>query len=149
MAHSFHPHPVMAAAKIILYVLFLTVLLVLGRNMFQDLLIQFLAIIWLGGAFFVGLGFIMAKFQVITLDENTISYSTGILATKRVTLPYARITETSYAQGILERILGVGTVSIDTAGGSDVAIRVGNVRYSDIKKLLQEIGEKTGKDSGT
>ncbi len=148
MAHSFHPTPAIAAVKLLIYVLLVTALLVLARDMLRGLFIQFLAVAWLGGFFFVVLAFLTAKLQTITLDENTITYTSGLLATRRIVLPHAKVTETSYVQGPLERILGVGTVTIDTAGGSDLAIRVGNVRYDDIKKLLQEINEKTGKGAG-
>lgn len=148
MEHSFHPHPVIAAVKIFLYLLALTALLFMGRDFLGDLFLQLLAVGWLAGIASVFLAFLMAKFQTMTLGANTITYSHGIIATKRVILPYARITETSYTQGPLERILGVGTITIDTAGGSEIAIHVGNVRYSDIRALLQEIGEKTGKGGG-
>ncbi len=148
MARSFHPSPVVAGVKILIYVLLVTALLVLAQDLLRGMFIQFLAAAWLGGVFFVALAFLTAKLQTITMEENTIAYTSGLLATRRIVLPYAKITETSYAQGVLERILGVGTVSIDTAGGAQIAIHVGNVRYHDIKTLLQEINEKTGKGSG-
>ncbi|MDD5340269.1 MAG: PH domain-containing protein [Candidatus ainarchaeum sp.] len=148
MAHSFHPSPVVAGVKILLYLLLVTIFLVLVQDLLRGLFLTFLAIAWLGGIIFVALAVLAAKLQTITLEQNTIAYASGLLATRRTVLPYAKITETSYAQGLLERILGVGTVSIDTAGGAAIAIHVSNVRYNDIKALLQEINKKTGKGSG-
>jgi uncharacterized membrane protein YdbT with pleckstrin-like domain len=148
MAHSFHPNPVMPSVKILICLAVLTVLLVLGSDFLGGMFLQLLAATWLAAAVLVLFAFILSKFQTITLDDNTITYTGGVFATRRVTLPYARITETSYVQGLLERMLGFGTVSIDTAGGSAVAIHMGNVRYADIKLLLKEINAKTGKGAG-
>lgn len=148
MPRSFHPTPLVAAAKILLYAVVFTALLAVVQTMLMGLFLQLLAAVWLAGILFVLFAFITARFQTLTLDENTITYSGGVLATKRTVLSYAKITETSYTQGLLERLLGVGTISIDTAGGSDIAVRVGNVRYADIKPLLDEINKKTGKGSG-
>ncbi len=148
MPRSFHPTPLVAAVKILLYVVVFTALLMVVQNMLAGLFIQLLAGVWLAGVLFVLLASVTARFQTITLDENTIIHSGGVLATKRTVLPYGKITETSYTQGLLERLLGVGTISIDTAGGSEIAIRVHNVRYEDIKNLMHEINRKTGKDTG-
>jgi uncharacterized membrane protein YdbT with pleckstrin-like domain len=148
MARSFHPSPVVAAVKIVIYVVAFTALLALVQNLIRGIFLQLLLFVWLAGFALLLLAFIRARFQTITLDDNTITYTGGVLATKKSVLPYARITETSYTQGLLERLLGVGTVSIDNAGGPGVAIRMYNVRYSDIKLLLQEINAKTGKGSG-
>jgi membrane protein YdbS with pleckstrin-like domain len=148
MAQSFHPTPLVAAVKTLFCVVVLTVLLLVAQSTLMGLLLELLAAVWLAGAIFVLFAFMRARFQTITLDDNAITYSGGILATKQVVLPYERITETSYVQGVLERLLGVGTVSIDNASGAGVAICVHSVRYADIKPLLDEMNAKTGKGAG-
>ena len=149
MARSFHPTPLVSVVKTVLCAVVLTVLLLAVQGMLAGFLAQLLAAVWLISALLVLFACISTRFQTITLDENTLTYTGGVIATKQVVLPYARITETSYVQGLLDRLLGVGTLSVDNASGSGIAIRIGNVRYADIKPLLDQLKNKAGSSSGT
>jgi uncharacterized membrane protein YdbT with pleckstrin-like domain len=46
---------------------------------------------------------------------------------------------------LIQRLFGVGSLNIDTAGGSDMAIRMADVKYSDIKLVLGEVKAKGGR----
>ena len=63
-------------------------------------------------------------------------------------MPYVKITEAGYSQGLIQRIFGVGTLTLDTAGGSAVAIYLSDIKRSDIDEVLSEVREKSGKDDG-
>jgi uncharacterized membrane protein YdbT with pleckstrin-like domain len=146
MAYSFHPSPLAAFCKISLAVIFLTVMATLLDGVFPGIFIPALALIWIAAIGLALVAFISVRTITITIEENILSYSRGILTTRKVLLPYAKITETSYVQGILERLLGIGTLSIDTPGGSEVAIHVSGLRYDDVKELLHEINRRSGKN---
>jgi len=73
-----------------------------------------------------------------------VTYITGILSRKRVVLPYQRISEASYDQGFVQRIFGVGTLRIDTAGGTTMAISVPDIIYKDLQEILGVINKKSG-----
>ena len=51
-------------------------------------------------------------------DEREFSVYSGIFSKKRVHVPYARVQSVNHKAGVLQRIYGVCTVTVDTAGGS-------------------------------
>jgi membrane protein YdbS with pleckstrin-like domain len=93
--------------------------------------------------------YLASRFQTLTLEENSMLFQSGIISTRRIMLPYSKITETSYAQGLLQRVFGVGTLNVDTAGGANVAIHIPDVRHEDMKAILSEIKARSGKGDGT
>jgi uncharacterized membrane protein YdbT with pleckstrin-like domain len=149
MAHSFHPHPVVAVTKVIIMTLLLSALVFVMRDMLERILYPLIISVWLVGLVFVLVAFLASRFQTLTLDENSMLFQSGILATRRIMLPYAKITETSYVQGLVQRAFGVGTLNIDTAGGMNMAIHMPDVKHDDLKKILGEIRAKGGNGDGT
>ena len=109
------------------------------RGLISGYFIPLSVIISILVAFRILLYFFFAHFQTVTLEEKTFVYSSGILSHKQVTLPYSKITEANYSQGILERLLGVATLKIDSAGFSDSQIRLTDIRFSDVEKTLDMI----------
>ncbi len=147
--HSFTPVPIVGAAKILVFAVILSTIILLLRDFIDfvnDLYFDILMIIGLIVVIRIVFLFIMARFHVVTLDDNTISYHHGIIATKRIILPYPRITEASYTQGIIQRLFGVGTLRLDTAGGSIVAIKVDDIKKSDLEMILGDVNAKCHKD---
>jgi uncharacterized membrane protein YdbT with pleckstrin-like domain len=149
MAHSFHPHPVVAMAKVLLAALVLTGAFLALREYVERILIPLLVSIWVAGVAFVLIAYLSSRFRTLTLEENSLLYQSGIISTQRVMLPYSKITETGYAQDLIQRIFGVGTLNVDTAGGSSVAVHMPDVRHDDMKRILSEIRAKSGKGDGT
>jgi uncharacterized membrane protein YdbT with pleckstrin-like domain len=149
MAHSFHPHPVVAVTKVIIMTLLLSALVFVMRDILERILYPLIISVWLVGLVFVLIAFLASRFQTLTLDENSMLFQSGILATRRIMLPYAKITETSYVQGLVQRAFGVGTLNIDTAGGMNMAIHMPDVKHDDLKKILGEIRAKGGNGDGT
>ena len=149
MAHSFHPHPIVGATKILIMTIILTALVIVMRDLLERILLPIIAALWLIGIVFIIVAFIASRFQTLTLEENGMLYHSGILSTRRILLSYAKITETSYTQGLVQRIFGVGTLNVDTAGGAMVAIRMNDVRHAELKKILHEIKLKGGNGDGT
>ncbi len=129
--------------------LILTGLLFLIREFLDRVFVTLLMLLWLITFAFVLLAFLASRFHTLTLEENSIIYHSGIISTRNVILPYAKITEASYTQGLVQRVFGVGTLKIDTAGGSDVAIYLNDVKYDDLKKILGEVNTRGDKGDGT
>jgi uncharacterized membrane protein YdbT with pleckstrin-like domain len=149
MAMSFHPHPAVVVAKLILITAALDVLLYLTRDILDRIYITLMLAVTLLGVLLIILAVIRTRFLKITIDENTITYSAGVFATREVVLPFRKITEASFRQSLVQRVFGVGTLDVDTAGGDMMAISVGNIRYSDLKKILATINRNTGSEDGT
>jgi uncharacterized membrane protein YdbT with pleckstrin-like domain len=138
-----------AAVKIFIMEIMLSVFIYVVREYIERIFITLLLALWLIGLAFVLVAFLRAKFHTITLDENTLTYNSGILSLRRIVLPFSRITEASYTQDLVQRIFGVGTLNVDTAGGSDVAIHVHDIKYKDLKMILDDINRRSGRGDGT
>jgi membrane protein YdbS with pleckstrin-like domain len=146
--HKFNPNPIVAAVGYFIMAIFLSLALYFFREYIGEFFLLAVAIVWLMALIKVSLRYAHAKFELITLDENSMKYTRGILFQKNIILPYAKVTEAKYAQTPLQRIFGVGTLNVDSAGGAAVAIHVFDVNKSDIELIIKEINEKSGKDDG-
>ena len=149
MAHSFNPHPVVPAVRIVITIIIVSAAVYLIRDLLGELLLTILIVIWLIGLFYIFLAFLMAKFHRVSLDGNTITYNSGILSIRKIVLPYSRITEASFNQSLLQRIFGVGTLNVDTAGGANMAIHVNDIKHSDLQRILDLINRRSGRGDGT
>lgn len=77
-------------------------------------------------------------YYIIGLEEFNL-YS-GIFNKKRVHVPYQRIQSVDQRASLLQRVFGVCTVSIDTAGGSNnKAVQVPYVQKSQAEQLRTEL----------
>ncbi len=146
MAYSYHPHPIVGATKVFIIAAILTVLLLFSGILLGGLSFILLLVVWAISILQMAVLFVRAHYQTITLDENAITYTAGIISRQRVVLPHQRISEASYNQGLVQRIFGVGTLTIDTAGGAHMAVRLADVRKNDLMKTLREINKKGGRE---
>jgi putative membrane protein len=149
MAHSFHPHPIVGATKILIMTILLSALVIVMRDVLERILFPLIAALWVIGIIFIAVAFVTSRFQTLTLEENGMLYQSGIISTRRILLSYAKITETTYTQGLVQRLFGVGTLFVDTAGGSNVAVRMNDVKHAELQKILHEIKIKGGNGDGT
>ena len=148
MPHAFNPYPAVAMAKLFLLGIIVSGAIYALRDIFGDLLIQAFVICWLVALLFILVAFIRSRFYSIELDDQAITYQGGILSTRKIVIPYPRVTEASFTQTLFQRLFGVGNLNISTAGGGNVAIRMNDVKHSDLVAILGDINSKTGKDSG-
>ena len=73
-------------------------------------------------------------------DEREFSYYSGIITKRRVHVPYARIQSVNHHASLIQRIAGVCTVAIDSAGGSsNKAVRVPFLRLETAERLRAEL----------
>ena len=148
MPHSFHPFPVVGALKMLIMASILSLLLLIFTVLPAWLFTFLLLLIWAVTVLKMLMLIAAARYQEIILDDNTITYISGVISRNRLVLPYPRITEAGYTQGFLQRIFGVGTLKVDTAGGSKMAIYMQDVRYDDLTRILEKINRKSTGDEG-
>jgi len=139
MSYSYHPFPIGGSIRSAFGLALLIVILYLLRGLTSNYFIPISIILAALVALRVFIYFFFAHFQTVTLEEKTFVYASGILSHKQVTLPYSKITEANYSQGILERLLGIAILKIDSAGFSDSQIRLADIRFSDVQKTLDMI----------
>lgn len=74
------------------------------------------------------------------LGTSEFSLFSGIINKKRVHVPYQRVQSVNQQAGVLQRVLGICNVKIDTAGGSaNEAVMLRYVRASDAEALRAEL----------
>ena len=138
MAYSYHPFPIIAMAKAALAAAALSVIMYLVRG-FLSQFAYAIALAWLLAILYCAAKSVLSGFSTITLDDGSLTYKTGILSTTQSVLPYSRITEANYSQTLSERLFGIGTLKLDTQGGTGTQIRLRGVRLSDIKSTLDRV----------
>lgn len=74
--------------------------------------------------------------------EERVLIKNGWLATKIIGINYNRITDVKVTQGIVDRIIGIGSLLINTAGGEDYEVQLQHVKHPyDLKKDLHVLKE--------
>lgn len=92
--------------------------------------------------FFYNLFYLKISNEYIFTDKRII-IKKGWLSTKTVSARHSRITDVKVNQSLIERILGVGTISINTAGGEGYEIALSHVsKPYELKKILHVLKEE-------
>lgn len=138
MVYSFHPFPLASMIKIAILIVILCVVLIAVRDYAGSLFLPLLALLVIIGVLKILYSLLMANGITLSLDDTAVTYSVGLFSRKEYLIPYSKITESSFSQGILERILGQGTLNIVTPGAV-VDIHLSDVRFKDIQYTLNKI----------
>jgi uncharacterized membrane protein YdbT with pleckstrin-like domain len=70
------------------------------------------------------------QFTYFVVTDKRVVYRTGVLAKHGVEIPLARINNINFHQGIVDRLVGAGTLEIESAG-TDGESRFSHVRHPD------------------
>ncbi len=80
------------------------------------------------------------KYMTYVFDEREFSFYSGIIVKKRVHVPYERVQSVNHRATLLQRLFGVCTVVIDSAGGSaNKGVRVPYVRLATAERMRSDI----------
>ena len=106
-------------------------------------------LLWVGGgllALLVIYGIVLVIYVLAyknlsyVFDEREFSLYSGIITKRHVHVPYARVQSVNHKASVLQRIVGVCSVSIDTAGGSaNKAVRVPYVTLEVAEAMRTEL----------
>lgn len=89
---------------------------------------------------FVGLYALAWRNMSYVFDVREFSYYSGIITKRRVHVPYARVQSVNHRASIIQRMFGVCTVTIDSAGGSsNKGVRVPYLRLETAERLRAEL----------
>ena len=76
-------------------------------------------------------------------DEREFSFYSGIITKRRVHAPYARVQSVNHRASLIQRLFGVCTVIIDSAGGSsNRGVRVPYLRLETAERLRVDLFER-------
>ncbi len=79
--------------------------------------------------------------KIYTLDSSNLTSQTGILSKQVTKIPLNRITNYRVSQTFSERLMGLGDVSIDTAGGSGVELEVKEMEITEIERFVRRLDQ--------
>lgn len=149
MPYSFNPNPIVGALRILFLAILLSLIAFTFKDMIERIFIPLVGITWLVAVIYIAILYARAKFEVVTLEETSIKHTRGVLAQKSVVLSYSKITEATYTQTLFQRVIGIGDLHLDSAGGSFMAIHVNDVKKTDIDRTMENARNKSGKGDGT
>jgi len=139
-----HPNPVVGQFKALLFAIILTIIIWEVRNFFPDLYLLAIILTWLVAIAAIILSFLVERFTSLEIGDDGLLYKKGILSTKTVLVQYTMITDTRFAQSLIERVFGVGTIEIDTAADDSVSILMNSVRRADADEVMKNLRKKPG-----
>jgi len=76
------------------------------------------------------------------LRERDISYKTGLIYRKQISVPFNRVQHVEVSQGVLGKIFNLSSVKVYTAGGNASDLSVPGLAVNDAQKLKVFISEK-------
>lgn len=92
--------------------------------------------IWRDTARFVGLPLLFTGYR---LYPTRLAYSTGVLAKREEELLLYRVLDITVRRGVIDRLLGLGTVEVRSSDASDPWLRLRGVRDPHrVRDLLRE-----------
>ncbi|ADD07146.2 DUF304 domain protein [Natrialba magadii ATCC 43099] len=77
------------------------------------------------------------------VTDDTVDVSSGVFARRSREIPYGRIQNVDIRQGVLQRLLDLAIVSIETAGGGTTEATLNFVSEAEATRLQREIRRRT------
>ncbi len=142
MSYSFHPSHIVHMAKAILFVLVFGSLIFLIRGIFGDFFLPIEGGIITIGIIFAAIKYAQGQSYTVTIEDRDITYAYGIVSTKKFILPIDKITEANFSQNLVQKIFGLGTLDVDTPGGTNMVLQLPDVKMADIQKIVDLVDEK-------
>ncbi|MGM0590337.1 MAG: PH domain-containing protein [Halobacteriota archaeon] len=87
------------------------------------------------------------RFEYV-LTEDTLDIESGVLSRRNREIPLRRIQNVDIHRNVVQRVLGIAAVDLETAGGSDTEGSIRYVSFEEAKRLQRDIGRlKRGGDA--
>lgn len=79
---------------------------------------------------------------------NTFDIASGVLSRREREIPYERVQNVDISENVLQRLLGLAQVRIETAGGSGTEARLRYVTRAEATRLQELLGERKRRAAG-
>ncbi len=83
-----------------------------------------------------GAAFLYFQNRYIHVEDEVLTVRQGVLTSKMSVIPFNKIDEIKTQYTLFDRVLGIGTIMIDTAGTSGVEVVFSNVPQESINAFL-------------
>ncbi|EMA36657.1 PH domain-containing protein [Halobiforma nitratireducens] len=100
--------------------------------------------------FLFGIGYGVAYYYRFGYEvtTDTVDVSSGVVARRSREIPYRRIQNVDIRQSVFQRLFGLATVSVETAGGGDTEASLYFVSEGEANRLQSEIRRRTAEAKG-
>ncbi|WP_306058112.1 PH domain-containing protein [Natronococcus wangiae] len=97
--------------------------------------------------FLLGAGYGVAYYYRFgyAVTPDTFDVASGVFARRSREIPYRRIQNVDVRQGVLQRLLGLAVVTVETAGGGDSEAALNFVSKTDADRLRHQIRRRTAR----
>jgi putative membrane protein len=82
------------------------------------------------------------------VTEDTFDIASGVLSRREREIPYERVQNVDISENVLQRLLGLAQVRIETAGGSGTEARLRYVARTEATRLQKLLGERKRRVAG-
>ncbi len=144
MKKVIHPTSIGIYVKTVSLALLITVALFGISNLLSEFLFHLIAVVWVIALIGCLYGTLMNLFKTIEIDENALIIRTGILNRRTALISYRTITDVHIHQSFFDRLVGIGALEINTAGTTNVEGKMRDIRYNDLKEILETLKTKEG-----
>ncbi|MFC4541691.1 PH domain-containing protein [Halosolutus amylolyticus] len=141
-------HPLSAVFYALQYAfvwLWIPIALVIGLSSVTDLVSAAWAPFAAPLGLLAGVGYGIAYYYRFeyAVTETTVDVASGVIARRSREIPYRRIQNVDVRQGVVQRLLGLAIVSIETAGGGNSEATLNFVSEAEAERLQREIRRRT------
>lgn len=140
---AFHPTARAVYIKIFILGLIFTSLAFALQDIISKFLVDFLLILWTLLVLVAIISKIYTKFTTVKIEETGLTITKGILSIKKIFIQYKNISNVRIHQTLFERIIGVGSIGIDTAGTSGTEVIIDYIENEKLQRIVQ-LSKKTG-----
>jgi membrane protein YdbS with pleckstrin-like domain len=117
-------------AGLVLFVLLLILFVTLDDGGVRTVSTWAWGLVALAWAVWLAKAYLDWQFTYFVVTDKRVVYRTGVLAKHGVEIPLARINNINFHQGIVDRLVGAGSLEIESAG-TDGESRFSHVRHPD------------------
>jgi len=114
--------------------------------LFQGNLISLLLFGWNIGLL---IALMKSRSNYLKIDEEAITYTKGLISQEEERIELYRIRDTGYKQGIIERIVGIGTLKITSDDDSSPVIEIPIITPKKMAEELRPLIKKDRKNMRT
>jgi len=108
----------------------------------------FAAIVVVGIALSVGWQVAYYRRFEYRLTEDTFDIDSGVLSRRAREIPYGRIQNVDIRQNVIQRVLGIAEIRLETAGGGETEAQLRYVSLDDAETVQEEVSRRKRGESG-
>lgn len=136
------PSPRVYYLKIILAVIFMTLVLHTLGEIIEMEVFEFMIGVWIIGLLLGVIAYIIAHFKWLEVTEHDVIMRKGVLNVRNVVIPYGQVTNVNVRRTIFDRIMQLGTLEVDTPGTHMTEIIMEYVPKDKLNQIVEMIRER-------